>query len=221
MKIVEKNVKKSYGKRQGRIMFPTTHDITPEVMIDCMEVIEKLLNAGNEILIVSKPHEEVIREICGNVINIPPFKKQVLFRFTIGMMTDRIRKIWEPGAPDFWERYRALFYAHSWGCQTSVSMEPLMEPERLDEMIEAFDPVVTDAIWIGKMNRIRERVKMPTDPVEKFIINEEIKRIEEAQTDERIKIIYNKYKKHPKIKWKESYKSVLGLKLAEEAGEDN
>ncbi len=216
MEVRQEAVDKGYGRRQGRIMFPTTHDITPEVYDACYEVLLKLLAVGNDVLVVSKPHEEVITKLCAPSTTMHRFREQLLFRFTIGAMSKRILDLWEPGAPDFWERYRALSYAHNAGFSTSVSMEPLLEPERVEELVRAFDPVVTDAIWIGKMNKM---TRVPEDKKTKEVIAE-LNRIEEWQTDEVVKTIYDEFKDHPKVKWKDSYKQVVGLKLAERAGED-
>lgn len=57
------------------------------------------------------------------------------------------------------------------------------------------------------------RVIPGTDPAE-------IARIAAGQTDESVRRIHAALKDEPKVRWKESYKKVLGLKLAEKAGED-
>ena len=44
--------------------------------------------------------------------------------------------------------------------------------------------------------------------------------IRAGQTDERITEIYAQLKKHPKAKWKDSIKKVVGLKMAQKAGLD-
>ena len=43
--------------------------------------------------------------------------------------------------------------------------------------------------------------------------------LEAGQTDACIREVYSALKDEPKIRWKESYKSILGLKLQTEAGE--
>jgi hypothetical protein len=80
-------------------------------------------------------------------------------------------------------------------------------------LVKALLPYVTDTIWIGKMNKIKLRVPADTDPAE-------IARIEAGQTDARIREIYLALKDHPKIRWKESVKEVVGLPLAEQPGQD-
>ena len=68
-------------------------------------------------------------------------------------------------------------------------------------------------IKIGKANRLRSRCVPGTS-------EEEIARIEAGQTDERVREIYEELKDQPKVRWKESYKRVLGLEEAASAGLD-
>ncbi|WP_155303578.1 hypothetical protein [Desulfosarcina widdelii] len=63
-RIREKDVIKPQKSYDGRVMFPSSHDITPANLDACMTVIGNLLGAGNEILIVSKPRFECIDRIC-------------------------------------------------------------------------------------------------------------------------------------------------------------
>jgi DNA repair photolyase len=105
-----------------------------------------------------------------------------MFRFTIGSLNPDASKFWEPGAPEPFERICALEHAFLNGYQTSVSMEPMLfgysEAIRTFHTVERF---VTDTIWIGKMNKIRQRVDI-TDPNNLFMVQE----IERMQRDEAI-----------------------------------
>lgn len=67
---------------------------------------------------------------------------------------------------------------------------------------------VTDKIWIGMMNKIRERCIPGTS-------EEEIRKIEAGQTDQRVRKIYELLKDEPKVRWKKEYRDVLGLQPAE------
>ncbi len=189
-------------KVEGTVMFPSSHDITPAFLDVCLETIGKILQAGNKLLIVSKPHLECIRAICEQ---FEEFRKQILFRFSIGATNDTILEYWEPGAPNFGERFSALCYAFNEGFATSVSCEPLLEPERVEVLVDLLEEVVTETIWIGKMNRIGSRVGGDT-------ARSEVERIEAGQTDLRVREIYAALKDNPKIRWKDSYKEVLRLK---------
>ena len=210
MRVREHDVRKPRRKAGGTVMFPTTHDITPEVLEPCLKVIFKILSAGNKILIVSKPHLECIRAIDRD---FQAFRDQILFRFTIGAIDDGILSYWEPGAPTWSERLASLRFASQRGWQTSVSAEPLLDASNVGKLVAAVRPFVSDTIWIGKMNQVRARAVPGTS-------EEAIRRIEAGQTDDAVRGVYAALKDDPLIRWKESYKTVLGLELATEAGLD-
>jgi len=211
-------VDKKYHKKQGTIMFPTAHDLTPGNFAHTSHVLLKLLESGNQVLVVSKPHLGVIKEICKLC---EPYKKQILFRFTIGSMSDETLKFWEPGAPGFEERLEALRYAYENAFETSVSMEPLLETDedQVEELCKAVYPYISDYIWIGKMNKVTERLKRNghwDDPT----VVEMAELLMASQTDERILSLYERLHGQPTIKWKESIKTVVGLEVPTEAGLD-
>jgi len=218
MRVRSHDVGKRRKKADGRVMFPSTHDITPdpEVLGACLIVIVKLLAAGNRLLIVSKPHLQCIREICSTIDTADVgqvFRERVLFRFSIGAVDDELLDYWEPGATAFCERMAALRYAHGDGWQTSVSAEPLLDVDNVGTLFHTVKRWVTDTIVIGTMRRVRARVVPGTS-------EQAIRRIEAGQTDEAIRRVYEKLKDEPKVRWKESYKKKLGLELATEAGLD-
>ena len=86
-KVDRQKVERVYRKMDGRIMFPTTHDITPRNLNDCITVLRKLLEVGNKVLIVSKPHIECVKRMCRE---FQDFKENILFRFTIGSSDDEV-----------------------------------------------------------------------------------------------------------------------------------
>ena len=208
----EDEANKRPTKKKGTIMFPTTHDILPEFLEPEIEVIRRLLAVGNNVLIVSKPHLECIQAICKEFTE---YKDNILFRFTIGCFDDDILGYWEPRAPHFLERFASLKHAFQDGYQTSVSCEPMLDSDNMCEMFEMLEPLVTDGIWIGKMNKIRTRV--PCETEEDAL---RITRIEEGQTDDKIRNIYKRLKNEPKVRWKESIKEVMGIPAATVAGTD-
>ncbi len=201
--------RKKWPKYDGTVMFPTTHDITVEVLPACLKVLKGLLEAKNKVLIVSKPCMAVVEALCAE---LREFKSKILFRFTIGSMSDSILKVWEPGAPCFDERFRSLKHAFMMGFETSVSVEPMLDASGLDDMLDKLLSFVTDAIWVGKMNKIGQRVE--------GVDRGEIERVEAGQSDESIMAIYEGHRDNPKVRWKESIKKVVGLPLQEEAGQD-
>lgn len=217
--IVQPNLlAKNFGKRSGTIMFPTTHDINPDNFEHTGATLEKLLVAGNDVLVVSKPHLETVQEMCTRFL---PYRDQILFRFSIGSCDDDTLTLWEPGAPSFEERLDALKHAHRQGFETSVSMEPMLDTmeARIVNTFRYVEPFVTDAVWLGKMNRATERLKRNG-----FGNDTALMRAAEAlvssQRDARILELYDRLKDEPKVKWKESIKAVVGLEIPTEAGLD-
>jgi DNA repair photolyase len=202
-KINDEQVHRSRGKSQGRIMFPSTHDITPANVVDCVIVLRKLARAGNELLIVSKPRLDCVRTLLES---LEGFKRQITLRFTIGAMDDTLLAFWEPFAPLYAERRASLELAFKGGWKTSVSVEPMLDAGRVVELVEDLQDLVSDVLWIGKMNQVRRRFH-PKTPDEEVMIG----RIEASQTDERIWAIYNALKDNPKVRWKDSIKQVVGL----------
>ena len=207
-------LEKRFGKRSGTIMFPTTHDITESNIHDCIKALLAMLKAGNQVLVVSKPVPYCIRQICEYCRE---YKSQILFRFTIGSADDRILKFWEPGAPNFGNRLAALREAYWRGFQTSVSCEPMLD-DRIGNVIKAVKAYVTDAVWLGKANLLVERLKMNGEWNDET--GAKAKQLTEWQSDDRIKLLYELYKKNDMIKWKESIKKVVGIEVPTEKGLD-
>jgi uncharacterized Fe-S cluster-containing radical SAM superfamily protein len=205
---------KGFRKREGRIMFPSSHDITPQHLTECITFLDHIIKPGNEVLLVSKPHLECIKAICDQFTH---YKDKILFRFTIGSSDSAVLKFWEPGAPDFGERLAALNYAYSQGFQTSVSCEPMLDGN-IDQVINMVSPFVTDSIWLGKMNKPGNRLAINgvNDPT----TISRAKQLMTMHSDAWIQELYTRYKDNPQIKWKESIKKVVGLDIPVEKGLD-
>lgn len=189
-------------KRKGIIMFPTQHDITPFYLPEIMKALDALLSVGNKILLVSKPHPECIEAICERYVE---HKDNILFRFTIGDVNPYISSFWEPGAPLPEERFEALGITKHYGFQTSVSIEPMLRDiEGTLCVAHAVKPFVTEKIWIGKMNKIDERVKASSPGMSNII-----KAIKIWQSDFNILRLVNELRNDPMIEWKDSIKKVI------------
>ena len=212
--INEKAVKMNRGKKEGTIMAFTTHDIVPSNVNEVITVLKKVLEDGNFVLIVSKPNFECIKKLC---VELMPWKSQILFRFTIGSANDDTLKKWEPGAPNFMERLKSLIFAYKCGYQTSVSCEPMLD-QAIHRVIETTRDYVTDAIWLGKPNKVTTRIVMnnPNDPNAKILAKE----LEDMFPDGYIWTLYGKYKDDPIIRWKDSIKEIVGLPRATQKGLD-
>ncbi|MHA1195162.1 MAG: radical SAM protein [Promethearchaeota archaeon] len=149
MEVREKDVKKHFRKRNGRFMFPTSHDITggANIIEACLTTLKHILEPGNEVLITTKPRFEAVKRICED---FRKYKKQIQFRFTITSNNDKLLEFWEPRAPSYEERLKALKLAYEQGYKTSVSIEPFLN-NPLD-FINDLIPHVTESIWVGPMN---------------------------------------------------------------------
>jgi len=209
---IDGEVNKVQPRYDGQVMFPAAHDIIPENLTSSIKVIQNLLDAGNKVLVVSKPHLECIQQICHELY---PVRENILFRFTITARKSEMLKFWEPGAPRYKERLMSLRSSFERGFATSVSIEPMLDGEDVVEMVHELLPYVSHSIWLGKMNKIDTRVAGEGD-----FLHSEIERIERGQTDEQIGRLYSQLRDVEKIRWKESMKEVLGLDLPKSPGLD-
>ena len=211
-RIRQKDVDKTYKKFDGQVMFPSSHDITPNNINSCKKVLEKLLISGNQVLVVSKPHLDCIQTICDG---FQKYADQILFRFTIGACDDQILSYWEPGAPSYEERKACLKYAYHDAFKTSVSVEPMLDSENIDTLIKELSPYVTHSIWIGTLNHSSRFGKGAN-----AVLKQEIKNIEFGQTDVAIKAIFERHKANPLIRWKKEIKKVVGIPIPRKNGLD-
>ena len=155
----QKKIDKGYRKRKGRIMFPTSHDITEESLEGCLIVLKKLLDAEDEVLITTKPRLTCVKKICKQFMN----KKDLIqFRFTITSNDNEKLKFWESGAPSFEERFEALKYTFKEGFKTSISIEPFLDKNPY-KLVERLKPYVSESIWIGKLNYLQAKGQNPKE----------------------------------------------------------
>lgn len=192
---------KSFGKKDGVIMIPSSHDITPRNLEIALSIMEKLISNGNELLLVTKPHLSCVQQI---VDKFSANKDKIKFRFTIGSADPDVLKLWEPGAPNFEERLQSLQYASKAGYSTSISCEPLLD-DRFDVLYAKVSPWVNGSIWVGKMNMAAKRVRTNTGGT---FPQDKVSELLATQTDQKIIDLFNRYKANPMIEWKESIKKV-------------
>lgn len=209
---LEEEVNKNHPLYSGQVMFPAAHDIVPDNIESCVKVLKNLLDGGNNVLVVSKPHLNCVQRLCQEFYND---RDRILFRFTITARDPNILDIWEHGAPDYPERLMCLRSSFERGFATSVSVEPMLDREDVVAMVQELLPFVSQSVWIGKMNKIDIRV---TDDSDQVI--GEVERIQQGQSDEQIHRLYQELQGIEKIHWKESIKEVLGLSLPTQAGLD-
>jgi DNA repair photolyase len=200
MHIRQRDVEKKYRNYGEVVMFPSSHDITRDNLDACRTVLVKLLAAGNEVLVVSKPDVTCIMDLCETSKD---FKDHILFRFTIGAMDNDLLSFWEPGAPSYEERREALKYAFENGFQTSVSAEPMIDADNVTGLVAELLPYVTETLWIGKMNYLG-RVKIDSAKTA-----DAVERVKASQSDDRIFAIFNSLSDLGQVRWKDSIRRVV------------
>jgi DNA repair photolyase len=194
----------SFPARGGIVMFPSTHDITPAYLSSYIRVARLMLSRGNRLLIVTKPRLDCIRPLLAE---LAPWREQCLLRFTIGTVTDAYSRFWEPGAPLPGMRIQALYEAQAAGWRTSVSIEPMLEgPRGALRVLEAVAPYVTDTVWIGRMNKPRQRVDISQHRLAVVVI-------EGSQSDELIRDLVAEVSGEERfarlVRWKDSIRRVV------------
>lgn len=202
MEISHDVINRKFKRYNGRVMFPSSHDIIdkPEIKEACFIVIGKLLEAGNEVLITTKPKLSITKNIIDQFYL---FKEQVQFRFTITSLDNRLLSFWEPNAPTYEERFESLKFAYENEFKTSVSIEPFLDyaPQTL---ISALSPFITESIWLGPMNYISQNGISSKD-------EQQYTEIRKRYNISRLKNIYEDLKNLPLIRFKDSMINRLNV----------
>ena len=90
------------------------------------------------------------------------------------------------------------------GYQTSVSCEPMLD----GNIVEKVSPYVTETIWIGKPNKLNERLSINGFKNDAETMGR-ARSLMELFSDEYVLELYERHKDNPKIMWKDSIKKVL------------
>lgn len=212
--LVDTTDRKFFRKYKGKIMFPSSHDITPATLEASVQVLKGLLNAGNDLLIVTKPNLECVKSLCNELAG---YKDKILFRLTIGSTDNQTLSYWEPNAPSFQERLESLLFAYKEGFKTSISCEPFLD-KTVEQLVEKTRPYITDSIWIGKANKLKSMLSLNGYRDENSIkIADELEKINKSDYK---KHLYELYKDDKIIKWKDSLKKDFDIALQVEPGLD-
>ena len=103
------------------------------------------------------------------------------------------------------ERVSCLKFAFEAGFRTNVSMEPMLDgSEDAERTFFALEPLVNDKVWIGRMNKVDERVR-PRDAR----IQAACDRVKAAQTYAQILKLVRKLHGQAKVAWKDSIRGVV------------
>lgn len=199
----------NYRKRQGRIMFPSAHNITSNGFKYCVIVLKKLLKAGNNVLIVSKPEPDYPCILKLQQI-LQPYRSQVEFRLTITSNNQKRIDFWEPRASSFDERLEALLTTSLYGYKTSVNIEPYLDKNPIT-LIKKVAPF-SQEIWWGFMNWINWLPKI--NPIlDQALLKEKMQYIKEISSWSNVQKIVENLKQLPeetrtKIRFKDSIKRM-------------
>jgi DNA repair photolyase len=202
-------------KNSGTVMFPSSHDLSPDFIDEEIKVIRLLLEANKKLLLVTKPHTQVIKNICDQ---FKDYRDSIIFRFTIGSASEDTLRFWEPNAPGFDERLESLKYSYNNGFKTSISCEPMLDNKTNDLIYKTLE-YITDCIWIGKPNFLLRRLKM-NGYEDSSIEFKKAKVLLELLSDDYIFELYNQFRTNKRIKWKESIKKIVGIRVPEIVGLD-
>jgi len=199
---------KHIPKYKGTVMFPSSHDITPEHLSESIMMLDNILKSGNSVLVVSKPHLECIQKICETFTD---YRDKILFRFSIGSTDSTVLKYWETNSTSFEERLECLKLSFGMGYQTSASSEPLLD-KNVDDLINQLSPYITDTIWLGKPNKLLYRIKLNGHDDPETV--EKCKEWESWITDpDFLLTMYHNYKDNPMIRWKDSIRKDISKLL--------
>ncbi len=201
--INHKSLNQKFKKIQGRIMYPSMHDITPTNLHYSIQFLKNMLSVGNEVLIVTKPNLEVVKALCSELVD---YKDKIIFRFTIGSTDSEVLKFWEKVAPSYEERKQSVVHVFAKGYQTSMSCEPMLD-DNVEGVVNELQEYITETIWIGKMNFLKSRLA-----INGHVDSLTLKKADELiamQSDDKIIALVERLKDNPKIRFKESIKKVL------------
>lgn len=194
MKVRHSILSKSFKKRLGRVMFPSSHDIvdSPEIENACFMILSKLLESGNSVLITTKPRISIIERI-DEIFS--EYKNNIQYRFTITSHNNDLLKFWEPNAPLYEERFESLKYAYDKKYKTSVSIEPFLDKDP-GILLKKVMPFSSESVWIGQMNYISAH---PADNISNHYSN-----VRQNYKLDHLRDIYDKYRNTRKVRFKDS-----------------
>lgn len=200
-----------YWKRQtvskvcdGWLMFPSTHDIFSENIDIYLVILKKLVQAGQQVLVVTKSRKDCMSRLLEEVAE---YRELIDIRITIDAKNNDILRYWNGNAPLFEERFECLKMAYEKGFTTSISMEPNLDSANTVTLVRELKPYVRGSIWIGKLDF--KYVPPAVTPMDEAMYQA----VREGQTDEKVREIFAALKDDPQIWWKESYRKVIVGKL--------
>ena len=191
------------------VLFPSSHDISSANVNAAIDCLTGLLKKDNRILIVTKAQASAVNSIIRAMESpaLSSYKDKVSFRVTMGTADEVLLRRFEPGAPDFHERFMALRSLFMAGFKTSVSAEPLLGGvDTFNDLYLRVKRYVTDTVWVGVMNMPRQRIRINTrNTFDESIIDWIIKR----QSPDEMYRLYLKYRDDEMVSFKDSIINIV------------
>jgi len=207
-------VLRNRGSLPGVTAYPGTHDISLDLLGPSIRLLENLLANDNQVLLVSKPRYLCVKAIC-DTFSDHGYRRNIQWRFTITSWADGDLGYWEPNAPVWHERLLALNYAAQAGYRVSVNTEPLTcTRQNAMEMAHHLLFVMGKGgtLWFGRLNKAEARVIRDTENRLPALLAE--------WDDEGVRWLHDQFRDEPRVRWKNSFKDVLGIPRNAEPGMD-
>ncbi len=146
MTLNEKAIKKQYHKRDGVIMFPTAHDLPARepFLSAWLNVLRKILDHGNSVLITTKPRIDSIVKI---IHGFNMYKTRIEFRFTITSVQDDILKKYTYGKN---EMIKTDNYGNSLGGERTPSQ---------NSEDKAYSDIFKEMLYLENLKGLQDRTK--------------------------------------------------------------
>ena len=160
------NARWSTHVRKRLVQFPSGHDITPDIVEECVTTCRNILESGNELLVTTKGIPATVQRFIHEFGPGTPHHHRVLYMIALPTLEDRLAELWEPRAPRISVRIDALRMLRDADCDTAAAVLPCLS-DPLPTM-RAIAPLITDSIWVGEVATYAAQPPCRGDPVEKY-----------------------------------------------------
>ncbi len=171
-------VHRKYRKVHKQIMFPTTHDITENNFEACLIFLQRNLEVGNHVLIVSKMSYKIFNKLTKELWK---YRRQLEVRITITARDQLLKSIFEKNSPWTEDQLLILESVLKLNLTISVSIEPFLEEDPIRLIQELMVRGIT-SIWIGPMNHRGRLRKISQTIADNFDYLEQIYSPQNLQT---------------------------------------
>ncbi|MCK9609182.1 MAG: hypothetical protein M0R33_22330 [Methylomonas sp.] len=148
---------KAANSKRKMMFFPSSSDIFAENMRDYVSVCRKIIDAGHEILFITKASmasiTAFVREFEQQMQPIDNYKPKIVIFITVTTNVDAILRKFEPYAPLYQERIGAIIHLIEHRFNVNVIIEPyLSDPIAIIQEVEPILHNHGGIITVGQMN---------------------------------------------------------------------